>query len=267
MMQPRKPSRYPSPPPSLVIKPSANNSPSHVLSRAKRLPPSQSAPERMKMGLSLANQLYLGGPAPSSSCLPECAEENQDDMLTVSIPQSTGSTDSTDKPTSSGTQSMTTNWNGSSTKPVNGHMTLANGHGPRSKVVKSHSMDETKYNRTVLNGNGLSPEIIITSASPSILKSSLSKASSNHLDAGPKQPKMNNDQDGRLDTKAKKNTLRQKFFDNYSSVLALTYKAKKKVSFALPSLERDASDISISSHLSAISDCVVLDDEEEEDNE
>lgn len=270
MMQPRKQSRYPNPPPSLVIKPSANNSPSHVLSRARRLPPSQSAPERMKVGLSLANQLYLGGHAPTSTSLTECADESQDDMLTVNIPQPTERTSNLLQDNSwYGINQKTCN---SQTEPAspdmpvtNGPVTIGpvtNGHVERSKVIKSFSMDETKYTRTVSNSSDLSPEIIITS-SPSILKTNLTKTSSNHLDVKPKQ-KSANDSDSQSNTKSKKNNLRQKFFDNYSSVLALTYRAKKKVSFALPSLERDVSDISISSHLSAISDCVVLDDEEDD---
>lgn len=49
MMQPKRTSRYPQPPPSLVIKPSASNSPSRVHTRVNRLTTSTSTPERMKV--------------------------------------------------------------------------------------------------------------------------------------------------------------------------------------------------------------------------
>jgi len=51
---------------------------------------------------------------------------------------------------------------------------------------------------------------------------------------------------------------RQQFYDNY----LCNVKTKKKVTFSLPQMERDISDISISSRLSSISDCAVLDDDD-----
>lgn len=64
--------------------------------------------------------------------------------------------------------------------------------------------------------------------------------------------------------RCKKSTLRRRFFENYPATLLFSYRpGKKKVSFALPSIERDVSDVSISSHLSAVSDCLVLDDDDD----
>lgn len=262
MMQPRKVSRYPNPPPSLVIKPSANDSPSHVVSRAHRLTSSNSTPERMKMGQSLANQLYLGNLS-STTSLTNHSEDTLDDTLTVSIQQPENQMPKIAMKSLSVSEALCRK-NG---EAMSNNSTLSNGLLPQNKFIKSYSMDDPSYTRTVLNGSQLSPEITVTS-SPTKLTSSVSESNSASPDVRPKQRVPVNHQNSHNKSyKSKKNTsLRQKFFDNYTSMLAMTYKAKKKVSFALPgnTIERDISDISISSHLSAASDCIVLDDDDDE---
>lgn len=272
MMHPKKHSRYPNPPPSLVIKPSAHNSPSRIQSTTNRLISSTSTPERMRVGQSLANQLYLGNTVRK--------EEDRDDLLTVSIqPSETHGARLQNRSQSMSLDSQTTNRESaeSSTQhfsAANSWQTTEDHKRTRSKMVTSSNVTDPERAKGSLSPvpqmNGHIPNGPVTRdkpASKTILKS-------NSLDYKGYQPDPKSTEDSKKcngitanhleSSRAKKSTLRQKFFDNYPNVLAMAYKTKKKVSFTLPSIERDESDLSISSHLSAVSDCVVLDDDEDE---
>ncbi|KAF6017577.1 hypothetical protein EB796_024109 [Bugula neritina] len=204
----------------------------------------------MKIGHSLANEIYLG----KLTSEPLCGkEETRDELLTISIQQP-------ESPVRKGTpRSQSLLLDNSSTK----YRTLE-GRDMKEKCISNGAIPKVNMQKT---GTDLTKGQV--KKSPSILKS-------NSLDHAEIQPnEMLHSKTKQMDksvssnfetTRAKKSTLRQKFYDNYSSMLTMTFKAKKKVSFVLPSIERDTSDVSISSHLSAISDCIASDDEDNEDS-
>lgn len=325
MMYTRKVSRYPNPPPSLVIKPSAQNSPSRVPPRANRLTSSTSTPERMKVGQSLANQIYLGS-LPCAAIGNGIKEEVRDDMLTVRIHQLdspehklkyrsqsmsicnnlTLAADTRGPATTAPTAAIKPNSAQSSrniatpgftavpsspsvSPPAQAAPTALNSPAlaagqpsqsppmaakPKSAANHTDNCQINAQRKLHLNGNlakswKRAPTITVTptsSVNKTILKTRSLDSEDGELDTKPKEHSNSKLQNGVGDrSKPKNSTLRQRFFDNYPSLFSFTqYKVKKKVSFALPTIERDISDISISSHLSAVSDCLVLDDDEED---
>ena len=297
-MHSRKSSRYPHPPPSLVIKPSAHNSPSRVQPSTSRLTSSTSTPERMKVGQKLANQIYLGN---SPNNVITKRDDGVDDLLTISIQDSESpepklkyrsQSMSLDKhltcntPISSLSSSATDSQifteprKTTSTVHTNGQVDWDD-----SEEIQQRLVDQTKKNG-YLPHKSLTPDMKTKSAHTTILRARSFDFQDDTADVRPKETptaqtnghisnnvepnnhvangtESKNSAEKVESNRAKKSTLRKNFFENYPKVIVNTFKTKKKVSFALPKIERDISDISISSHLSAISDCVVLEDDDE----
>lgn len=255
MMQPKRAFRYPSPPPSLIIKPSPYNSPSHPTSRSSRANSLTSTPERLKVGPSLVAQMYLGNFPSGSLADIKSSEQNDDDILLVSLQQSSSSVQ---EPKVKATENhfeqteIKDDPNNRGRDKVNGGSNGVVVH----KLVQNLKDDSELWKQQTSPAKHRASTNSITALSLVNLDSSgVSK------DTG----KSNCDVIKKAAEQKRKSSLRRNFYENYSSHVANGFRTKKKVSFALPGgFERDTSDLSISSHLSAASDCTVLDDDDEE---
>ena len=256
----------------------------------------------MKVGQKLANQIYLGN---SPNNVITKRDDGVDDLLTISIQDSESpepklkyrsQSMSLDKhltcntPISSLSSSATDSQifteprKTTSTVHTNGQVDWDD-----SEEIQQRLVDQTKKNG-YLPHKSLTPDMKTKSAHTTILRARSFDFQDDMADARPKETptaqtnghiannvEPNNHVTNGTESKnsaekvesnrAKKSTLRKNFFENYPKVIVNTFKTKKKVSFALPKIERDISDISISSHLSAISDCVVLEDDDDEEPE
>lgn len=274
ILQPRKPFKYPSPPPSLIIKPSASNSPSHIHlgSKANRLTaPAQtnSTPEKMRIGQSLASEMYLGNLQAAllqkTDSLDTAASD--DDILTVSIqtnasPNHIAELNKSPLPPSplvkrpSAPNEWDTNMSRSlDSSDLERQLSLPN-HANTMPVNKAEKMAHNGSAGAEQKPTNVKPVLTVSESAPVL------NGYTEHCNGV--QNKTHSKSIRQKDSETvKKSSLRKNFFENYTSLIPRENKPRKKVSFAMPGpIERDVSDMSISSHLSAAGDCIIIDDED-----
>lgn len=274
-MQPRKYFRYPSPPPSLIIKPSATNSPSHSNLAKDPASSASSTPERMKVGQSLASHMYLGDfNIPSAKDI-DGMENVDEDMLLISIQQnspnrhalhrSNTGIELTDTSSESNNRNMTqsldekmlTNLLQRDDKPQTTGEAHTETRGDINTII-SGLLQKTDRPIEKFNGKNIHEEADKLETRDSHDHSSPSTPKANGHMTINKQKELKQQTET---AQQKKSNLRNNFFQNYDDHLQkvrsngiVVKKVKKRVSFKLPSMERDISDMSISSNLSAADD-------------